>query len=99
LIPLRSASGFCTPSPELVDLEDGSIYLNQANGHEFKLVSHLGKEPKQRSLLVGTPLVDTLQELPLVRVRQAGSLSPEPAQRQLKELMVNWPCLCDTKQP
>ena len=72
---------------ELVDLEDGSIYLNQANGHEFKLVSHLGKEPKQRSLLVGTPLVDTLQELPLVRVRQAGGLSPEPAQRQLKELM------------
>ncbi|MFT3878585.1 MAG: sigma 54-interacting transcriptional regulator [Gemmatales bacterium] len=71
---------------ELVDLEEGTIYLNQANGTEYKLISHLGKEPKQKSLLVGTPLVDTLAELPMVRVHHAGGISPEPAQRQLREL-------------
>lgn len=71
---------------ELVDLEEGSIYLKQKNGTEYKLVAHLGTEPRQNSLITGTPLVDTLVELPMIRMRQPGSLSPEPAQRQLKEL-------------
>jgi transcriptional regulator with GAF, ATPase, and Fis domain len=71
---------------ELVDLEEGSIYLKQANGSEYKLVTHLGTAPRQQQLIAGTPLIDTLQELPLVRARHAGGISPEPAQRQLKEL-------------
>lgn len=71
---------------ELVDLKDGSIYLRQTNGTEYKLVALLGATPPQQSLIVGSPLVETLQELPMIRVRQAGGLSPEPAQRQLKEL-------------
>lgn len=71
---------------ELVDLEEGSIFLKHKNGSEYKLVAHLGAIPRQNSLIAGTPLVDTLGELPMIRIRQAGSLSPEPAQRQLKEL-------------
>lgn len=71
---------------ELVDLEEGSVYLRQTTGNEFKLVTSLGKEPKQQQLIVGTPLVDTLLELPMIRVKQLASLSPEPAQRQLREL-------------
>lgn len=71
---------------ELVDLEEGSIYLRHAEGTEYKVVTFLGKEPKQQQLIGGTPLVDTLLELPMVRIRHAGGLSPEPAQRQLREL-------------
>lgn len=71
---------------ELVDLQDGSVYLKQANGTEYKLVAYQGVEPKQQSLILGTPLVNTLQELPMVRVRQSGGISPEPAQKQLREL-------------
>lgn len=71
---------------ELVDIEEGSVYLRQANGQEYKLVASLGQSPPQLQLIAGTPLVDTLQELPMVRIRQAGGISPEPAQRQLREL-------------
>jgi len=70
---------------ELIDMDEGSIYLRSPSGTEFRLMTHLGKDPASAALSADSPLVVALQKLPLARVR-AALVSPEPALRQLRDL-------------
>lgn len=78
---------FLSALAELADFEQGAIYLRQGDPPSFKLVSHLGEEPAIKELAPGSPLIDTLAQTPLLRLRSApGTVPLEPAQRQLRQL-------------
>jgi transcriptional regulator with GAF, ATPase, and Fis domain len=67
---------------ELVELEQGAIYLRSGEPAVYRLVAHKGKAPPLKELPPGSPLIDVLTEAPLVQ-RQRGSFSG--AERQLAQ--------------
>jgi transcriptional regulator with GAF, ATPase, and Fis domain/cbb3-type cytochrome oxidase subunit 3 len=67
---------------ELVDLEQGAIYLRSGEPSVYRLVAHRGKEPPLRELPPGSPLIDVLTTAPLVQ-RQRGNYSA--AERHLAQ--------------
>jgi transcriptional regulator with GAF, ATPase, and Fis domain len=71
---------------ELVHFQQGSIYLRTGEPPIFRLVTNLGTEPPLNELPPGSPLIDALQQVPLVRVRPGAGAVQEPSQRQLAQL-------------
>ncbi len=70
---------------ELVNLEQGAIFLREGDPPVYRLVAHLGAEPKVKELTPGSPLIDTLMQSPIIRARPPGSIGLDPVQRQLQQ--------------
>jgi transcriptional regulator with GAF, ATPase, and Fis domain len=69
---------------ELIEMDEGSIYLRSTSG-EFRLVTHLGKEPSETALAGNSPLLMSLHKVPMVRLRP-GALVSESSLLQLHNL-------------
>jgi transcriptional regulator with GAF, ATPase, and Fis domain len=78
---------FLNAVAELIDIDEGSVYLRAGDGSAYRLVAQLDTSTKQvTELPSNTPLIAALQQLPMVRLRHGSTISPEPAQKQLREL-------------
>jgi transcriptional regulator with GAF, ATPase, and Fis domain len=78
---------FLTGLAEVAGFDEGAIYLRQGEPAVFRLATCLGDEPPVKELPPGSPLIDTLQHSPLLRLRRTpGTVPLEPALRQLKQL-------------
>jgi len=54
---------------ELLDFQQGSVYLRAGDGDPFRLAAHIGPVPERGQLAVTSPLVQALEQSPLVRKR------------------------------
>jgi transcriptional regulator with GAF, ATPase, and Fis domain len=84
LDPPTICKRFLLATAELIEMDEGAIYLRTAPGNEYRLVTHVGKEPQVASLAGDSPLLTALEKLPMVRLR-TGGMTQEPALKQLRD--------------
>jgi transcriptional regulator with GAF, ATPase, and Fis domain len=73
-------------SAELLGVARGAIYLREGNPPLYRLVDALGPPPPLQELALGCPIVDALQNRPLLTVRKHPWDVPDPGQSQLRFL-------------
>lgn len=70
---------------ELINFEQGAIFLREGEPPVYRVVAHLGSEPPVKELPPGSPLIDMLVQSPIVRARPQGTFGLDPVQRQLQQ--------------